>query len=135
VIVGFPGESDEDFGETKTLVTSGFLDYLHVFRYSDRPGTPAAAMTDKVPSETIRERHQELTRISDRLRAESNLRQVGRVLDVIAENRKPEKGQFWGIAGNYTRVKLPMDYNGGRGIAGYRVTSAHGLYVEGDLLT
>jgi tRNA A37 methylthiotransferase MiaB len=87
-----------------------------------------------VPSEAIRGRHLELTRISDRLRAESNLRQVGRVLDVIAENRKPEKGQFWGIAGNYTRVKLPMDYKGGRGIVRYQVTSAHGLYVDGQLI-
>ena len=53
VIVGFPGETDEEFAQTLALVEAAPLTYLHVFGYSDRPGTRASAMTDKVPPEVI----------------------------------------------------------------------------------
>ena len=56
VIVGFPGESDSDFNETESLLTELPLTHLHVFPYSDRPGTDASAMRDKVDGATIRER-------------------------------------------------------------------------------
>ncbi len=54
VIVGFPGETDEDFNLTRSVVESGLIDYLHVFSYSDRPGTLAAEMPDKISPDIIK---------------------------------------------------------------------------------
>jgi threonylcarbamoyladenosine tRNA methylthiotransferase MtaB len=134
VIVGFPGETEEDFGQTRRVVDSGLLDYLHVFRYSDRPGTTAAEMADKVDPKVARHRNETLVSSSRVLKAECNRRQVGRVLGVIAEHKKPSKGQFWGVADNYIRVKLPLDFGGGRKIVSYEVTTAYETHVEGRLL-
>jgi threonylcarbamoyladenosine tRNA methylthiotransferase MtaB len=134
VIVGFPGETDDDFEETRSLIEASMLDYLHVFSYSDRKGTPASALSGKVDPITIRRRNDVLTEISRRLRAAANLRQVGQTLGVIAEHKKVKQGIFWGVADNYTKVKLPMSYDGGRQIVQYEVTEAHDDYVDGRLL-
>ena len=56
VIVGFPGETDDDFEVNAGYLAGSPLSHLHVFPYSDRPGTEAAAMTDKVPGPVIRAR-------------------------------------------------------------------------------
>ncbi len=134
IIVGFPGETDEDFAESVKVASSGLLDYLHVFSYSDRPGTKASESTEKVPTEVIKARNKTLKEVSGCIRRRSNRRQIGRILDVIAEHKKIERGIFWGIAGNYTKVSLPFDFEGGRQIVKYLVTSANDDYVKGELL-
>jgi len=131
VIVGFPGETDEDFAQTVDVIASGHLDYLHVFSYSDRPGTPASGMADKVPPETIKERSAFLTALSDRHWAEAHARQVGKTLGVIAEHVKP-RGVLYGIADNYINVRLPLDYSGGRRIRYLKITSSTPGYVVGE---
>ena len=135
VIVGFPGETDEDFRETKHLVQSGLLDYLHVFSYSERRNTPAADLPNKVPGSVTKSRNGILTKLSDRLRAECFQRQVGHVLGVIAEHKKADRGVFWGIADNYTKVKLPLDFEGGRQIVPFKVTGACDDHVVGEILS
>jgi len=135
VIVGFPGETDDDFEKTRRVVESGYLDYLHVFSYSDRKGTTASEIKEKVNPETIKERSSILTEISKRLRAKAHQRQVGRVLSVISENSGHENSDSYGIAGNYVRVKIPRQYAGGREILDIRVTEAHDDHVDGDLVT
>jgi threonylcarbamoyladenosine tRNA methylthiotransferase MtaB len=66
VMVGFPGESDTDFEETRRMVEALSLTYLHVFTYSPRPGTPAAAMCDQVPAQSARERNRVLRELAAR---------------------------------------------------------------------
>jgi len=134
VIVGFPGETDEDFERTKGVAESGLIDYLHVFSYSDRPGTTASEYPDKVNPEVIKERNTILSRISRRLKADAYQKQVGKVLEVIAEHKKPPGGNFWGIADNYVKVRLPHSYEGGRRIVKYRVTGAADDHVTGELV-
>ncbi|HUV31653.1 MAG TPA: tRNA (N(6)-L-threonylcarbamoyladenosine(37)-C(2))-methylthiotransferase MtaB [Acidobacteriota bacterium] len=134
VIVGFPGETNEDFERTRRICESGLIDYLHVFSYSDRPGTPAAELPHKVKPDVIKRRNAILTRISGDFRARSHQRQVGLVLDVIAERRQKDKGFFWGISDNYVRVKMPPEFTGGRQIVRVRVRSAREDYVEGELV-
>ena len=70
VIVGFPGETDTEFAETRRLVESLPFAYLHVFSYSKRPGTPAAAMPDQIPSFVKKERSNILLNISGRKTAD-----------------------------------------------------------------
>ncbi|MFH1516853.1 MAG: radical SAM protein, partial [Pseudomonadota bacterium] len=131
VIVGFPGETDDDFLQTVAVANSGLIDYLHVFSYSDRPGTAASDMADKVSSETIKERSAILSAMSDRLWAEAHARQVGETLGVIAEHVKPGRGVLYGIADNYINVKLPLDFAAGRQIRFMKITSAAPGYVTG----
>ena len=134
VIVGFPGETDEDFDKTRKVAESGLIDYLHVFSYSDRPGTPAAKIADKVQAEVIKERNAILTRISNRLRIEAHARQVGETLDVIAEHKQVGDEYFWGVADNYIKVKLPGHLRGGKEIVTMRITRACEGHVEGEVV-
>jgi len=134
VIVGFPGETEQDFQETQQVAKSGLIDYLHVFSYSNRPGTPACELPDRIGPDVIKERNAVLSRISNELRSESHRRQVGRTLGVIAERKQKGKGFFWGISDNYVRVKLPSHYPGGRQIVKVRISSACDEYVEGDIV-
>lgn len=134
VIVGFPGETEDDFEKTRKVAESGLIDYMHVFSYSDRPGTTASEYPDKVNPEIIKERNTILSRISHKLRANAYRRQIGRTLEVIAEHKKPPGGKFWGIADNYVKVLLPHSYEGGRRIVKYLVTGAAEDHVTGELI-
>jgi len=134
VIVGFPGETDEDFNRTKHLSESGLIDYLHVFSYSDRPGTPASEMKDKVPHETIKERNAILTRLSMRLRYEAHKRQIGETLHVISEDKIQVGGYYLGVADNYIKVKLPAEIQRGKKSIRVHVTDANQSFVEGKVV-
>jgi threonylcarbamoyladenosine tRNA methylthiotransferase MtaB len=91
VMVGFPGETDDDFAETRRLLSELPLSYLHVFAYSQRPGTVAAEMPDQVQPEVKRHRSRELLGLSAEKRehfARANVGEPGRVhaaidLDVL----------------------------------------------------
>lgn len=135
VIVGFPGETEDDFAQTISVAESGLIDYLHVFSYSDRVGTPASAATNKIPPKVIKERRAILTAISDRIWAKAHARQVGETLGVIAEQSRPGRNVRYGIADNYINVKLPDDFTGDRQIQQIRITSSTGGSVEGETIS
>ncbi len=135
VIVGFPGETEEDFQKTMSVCDSGLLDYLHVFSYSDRPGTPASELGEKINPVEIKRRNRELTIVSHAIRARSYKRQVGQTLEVIAENRSREGGFYWGVADNYVKVKLSDIGKSTKDIVRVKITRAHDDYVEGDVVT
>jgi threonylcarbamoyladenosine tRNA methylthiotransferase MtaB len=79
VIVGFPGETASEFEETELLLADLPLTHLHVFPYSDRPGTDASAMSDKVGGATIRERGQRLRAIGHEMSTRFRQSQIGTV--------------------------------------------------------
>ncbi|MDF1545423.1 MAG: MiaB/RimO family radical SAM methylthiotransferase, partial [bacterium] len=134
VIVGFPGETEEDFQKTMSVCDSGLLDYLHVFSYSDRPDTPASRLQGKVDPVEIKRRNTELSLVSHAIRARSHKRQVGQTLEVIAENRSREGLYYWGVADNYIKVKLTEIGSSTKEIVRVKVTKAHDGYVEGELV-
>jgi threonylcarbamoyladenosine tRNA methylthiotransferase MtaB len=131
VIVGFPGETDADFAQTQRLAESDLIDYLHVFSYSDRPGTPASQMSEKISPEVIKERNAILSEISEVNRSEAHHRQIGERLEVIAEHKKPRDAEFFGMADNFVKVKLPAAIEGGKRLIPVRVTAASDECVEG----
>ena len=100
VMVGFPGETDEDFEQTRALVERLPFTYLHVFTYSRREGTPAAAMADQVPARVARERNRLLRELAAGKNLEFRRRQVGRRLSVITL----EGGSA--LSDNYLKVRL-----------------------------
>lgn len=106
-IVGFPGETKEEFLNTLSFVKKSPLAYLHVFSYSDRPGTAASAFENKVTPEEKSERSRELIALGRSRRREHLLRFLGRELEVLIESRRHRQtGLLTGISDNYLRVVL-----------------------------
>lgn len=105
VLAGFPGETDADHRETVALVGALPLAYLHVFRFSPRPGTAAARMPGAVPRPVARERARELLAISDRRWRAYLSSQVGRELEVVVE--RVEGGFARGTAGTWVTARWP----------------------------
>ncbi len=85
IIVGFPGETDADFAETVGVVERVAYDNAFVFRYSRRPGTPAADMSDQVPDPVKAERNAVLLEVAGRVAAQQSRRLAGRVLPVLVD--------------------------------------------------
>lgn len=107
VIVGFPGETEEEFMETYNFIKKHKFSELHVFPYSKRTGTPAARMEDQVDEEVKNERVHRLITLSDQLAKEYASQFENEVLEVIPEERfkeDPESGLFEGYTDNYLKV-------------------------------
>src|SRR6195952_198547 len=83
IIVGFPGETEEDFQETLRVVRAARFSSAFTFQYSIRPGTPAADMADQVPKAVVQERYERLTALQDRISWENNLELVGHEVSVL----------------------------------------------------
>jgi len=83
IIVGFPGETEEDFAETLRVVEEARFASAFTFQYSIRPGTPAATMPDQVPKAVVQGRYERLIALQDAISAEENRAQVGREVQVL----------------------------------------------------
>ncbi|MDJ0317718.1 tRNA (N6-isopentenyl adenosine(37)-C2)-methylthiotransferase MiaB [Arthrobacter sp. H35-MC1] len=83
IIVGFPGESEEDFQATLDVVEKARFATAFTYQYSKRPGTPAADLPDQLPKEVVQERFLRLTALQDRISMEENAKQVGREVEVM----------------------------------------------------
>jgi threonylcarbamoyladenosine tRNA methylthiotransferase MtaB len=83
VMAGFPGETEQEFEESRAFVESLPFTYLHVFTYSERPGTPAAERADQVPMEVRKERNRILRELADRKNLEFRRSMLGRTLSVV----------------------------------------------------
>src|SRR6185503_6475931 len=91
IIVGFPGETEEDFQETLRVVEEARFATAFTFQYSIRPGTPAATMPDQVPKAVVQERYERLVELVGQISWAENLAQVGRTVEVMfadGEGRK-----------------------------------------------
>ena len=90
MIVGLPGETEEDFELLKEFVRTQRFERLGVFQYSDEEGTAAAEMADKVPQKTIERRWREVMAIQKRINREQNKKLVGQRIEVLVEGASPE---------------------------------------------
>lgn len=108
VIVGFPGESEEHFMETYHLLEEVGASFLHIFPFSERPGTPAVEMPNKVQSRISTERVARLEELSDRLHKEFASKYLGTEREVLFESTD-HSGMMYGYTDNYLRVSAPYD--------------------------
>lgn len=106
VITGHPGESDELFDESFRFIADLEISYLHVFTYSERPGTDAVGMKGVVPVPVRKERTHRLRDLSDRKRRQFDRRFLGQERPVLLETAR-EDGTIQGWSDNYVRVSLP----------------------------
>ncbi|MBI3625433.1 MAG: tRNA (N(6)-L-threonylcarbamoyladenosine(37)-C(2))-methylthiotransferase MtaB [Candidatus Rokubacteria bacterium] len=105
VIVGFPGETDADFEETRRLIEALPFSYLHVFSYSDRRGTEAGRLPDHLPPRVIAERSKTLRGLSQGLNLAFRRRLLGQPQEVLVlETRDKATGLLTGLTGNYVEV-------------------------------
>lgn len=105
VIVGFPGETDELFNEGVEFVKSMNFANIHIFRYSPRPGTPAAGFPDRVPGEVAKARYDIMAQAAEESRKRFYTSQKGKILPVIFEEEK--NGLIHGWSDNYLQVSRP----------------------------
>jgi tRNA-2-methylthio-N6-dimethylallyladenosine synthase len=92
IIVGFPGETEEDFAATLDVVERARFDSAYTFQYSPRPGTRAAGMDGQLPKEVVQERFDRLVERQRAITLERNRAQVGRALEVLVEGQGKRQG-------------------------------------------
>ncbi len=137
VIVGFPGETEEEFMETYHFIKSHKFSELHVFPYSKRTGTPAARMEEQIDEEVKNERVHRLISLSDQLAKEYASQFEDEVLEVIPEEEFKEelnKGLYVGYTDNYLKVVFPSTEEMIGQIVKVKITKAGYPYNEGQFV-
>jgi len=107
IIVGFPGETEEDFKESLSFASEMQFSKIHVFEYSPRTGTSAANMPNQVPSHTKSARSEKMRALSSSLEQSFLSSQVGKQMPVLFESKSNESPDIWqGHTENYCQVKV-----------------------------
>ena len=134
IIVGFPGETDEDFAATLDLVERVGFAQAYSFKYSPRPGTPAAGFDDQVPDQVKSERLQSLQALLDRQKTAFNAGFLGRKLQVLFEGKGRKPGQLVGRS----PYLQPVHATGGPELLGQvsdvEITGVAPNSLEGDIM-
>lgn len=131
VMVGMPGETDDDFAATADLLWNSPIAYAHVFKYSERDGTPAARMPNKVDPRVMSRRSAVIRRLSAQKRNAFHDSQRGRVLPVLFE--EVEDGHWLGYTGNYIRVAVRSDRTLKNELRPVRLMKPAGELMMGEL--
>ncbi len=133
IIVGFPGETDEEFEDTRRMVAELPFSYLHVFRFSPRPGTPAADMADAVHPETISARSAILRRLAAEKQDAFESALIGTEREVVIESEGNEAGLRNATTDNYATVLVPDDGLEAGTLAAVRITGKEDGKLRGTI--
>ncbi len=137
IIVGFPGETEEEFMETYNFIKKHQFSELHVFPYSKRTGTPAARMEDQVDEDVKNERVHRLIELSNQLAKEYASQFENEVLEVIPEEiykEEPGSGLYVGYTDNYLKVVFPATEEMIGKIVKVKIVKAGYPYNEGQFV-
>lgn len=132
VIVGFPGETDEEFEETLAFCRKIGFAGMHIFNYSPRPGTPAAEMPNPVAPRVAAERHQRLQALAEEMSLEFNRTFVGEIVEVLVEGCRS------GICAGHCRRYIPVRFPGSAGlrkkVVSVCITSVDAVGLTGKMI-
>jgi len=130
IIVGFPGETEEEFEATARLMREVGYDHAYLFKYSPRPGTDAAAREDDVPRQAKEDRHQRLLALQQQIDLERHRRLEGRRVEILVEQRGRFDGQWFGrTRGNHgVIVESPISLIGQAVEVRVTTATAHTLF-------
>ena len=131
VMVGFPGEADEHFEETREFIESLPFTYLHVFTYSSRPGTPTAAMPDQVRGDVTRERNRILRELAAKKKREFQERFLARNIEAITLTNF-EDDRTEALTDNYQKMWIEGRHKANQMVAP-RITGIEGETLVGEL--
>ena len=129
IIVGFPGETEQDFLHTLRVVEEARFDQAYTFQYSPRPGTRAAGFAEQVPKAVVQERFDRLVELQERISLEQNAALVGRTVEVLVEG-EGRKGRVQGR----TRTNKVVHFDGTfaeGAFADVRIEGAHPHHLDG----
>jgi threonylcarbamoyladenosine tRNA methylthiotransferase MtaB len=133
IIVGFPGEGDGEFRDTRKLLESMPLTYIHTFPFSQRPNTLAAKMANQNTSVVKKERAYELKALSDRKKMVYMLSQIHKILDIIVEEHRSDNMSI-GTSSHYLKVRTPSNgYRKGAFIT-VRISGIEQNCLKGELV-
>ena len=131
VIVGFPGETKEDFAETLRVVGDTRFDSAYTFKYSIRPHTEAGTMPDQVPQEVVGERYEKLVALQERISLEKNRESCGRTFEVLVEGiSKKDPSRVTARTRTNKIVHVPGDLQPGT-FETVEITGAHPHHLDG----
>lgn len=133
VIVGFPGETNEEFKQTYEFLKDIELSQMHVFKYSPRKGTPAATMENQIDPQMKHFRSEKLLNLSKENFSKFATKFIGSELNVLFE-QNIEGNKFEGLTSNYIRVVVESDKNIQGQILKVKINDVKDEYVEGILL-
>jgi tRNA-2-methylthio-N6-dimethylallyladenosine synthase len=134
IIVGFPGETEEDFRDTLDLAEEVRYDGAYTFQYSPRPMTEAAAFADQVPKEIVQQRYERLVALQERISFERNGESVGRTEEVLVEGfSKKDPSKLTGRTRTNKLVHFPSDGAAEGALRRVRITDAHPHHLDGEL--
>jgi tRNA-2-methylthio-N6-dimethylallyladenosine synthase len=132
VIVGFPGETEQDLLDTLEVVRLARFDQAYTFQYSPRPGTRAATMPGHLPKEVVQERFDRLVALQQEISLERMREQVGTTVEVLVEGMG-RKGRVQGRTRTNRLVHLDGDHTPGT-FLDTRIVGAHPHHLDGELL-
>ena len=132
IIVGFPGETEEDFLDTYHFVKDLDVSYFHVFTYSERTNTAASEMDKRIDVGKRRERNKMLRILSEKKKHQFYESQINSVRTILVEDKMVD-GFMTGHSDNYVQIKLPMDRSKINKIIPVKFVSLEGKYVMGRM--
>ena len=135
IIVGFPGETEEDFEETLDVVEKAQYDLAFTFIYSKRSGTPAAKMPDQVPEDVVKDRFDRLLSLVNSISKEKTKALEGSVQEVLVEEvNKKIPGYVSGRLSNNSVVHFPADVSLIGSLVNVKLEEAKGFYYMGEMV-
>jgi tRNA-2-methylthio-N6-dimethylallyladenosine synthase len=128
IIVGFPGETEDDFKHTLSVTEEARFDAAFTFQYSTRPGTPAASHPDQMSKPVVQERFDRLVAVQDRISLQKNEALVGERAEILIEG-EGRKGNLKGRTRTNKLVHVPGDLEAGT-FADVEITAAHPHFLD-----
>jgi len=133
IIVGFPGETEEDFADTLDVVTRARFDSAYTFQYSPRPGTRAATMPDQIPKEVVQERFDRLVMLQQEISLQNARAQIGTEVEVLVEGAGPRRASTQSRTRTNRIVHLVESFDPGTFLTA-RITDAASHHLAGEVV-
>ena len=133
IIVGFPGESEQDFADTLSLIEEVGYSALFTFAYSPREGTPAAKMEDQIPAEEKSRRLTVLSSIQEKISEQQNKKYLGKTLRVLCEGTSKKEGYLNGRSGGNISVEFAGDATLVNEFVNVKITEPLSFVLKGEI--
>ncbi|HPO17198.1 MAG TPA: tRNA (N(6)-L-threonylcarbamoyladenosine(37)-C(2))-methylthiotransferase MtaB [Candidatus Hydrogenedentes bacterium] len=133
LMVGFPGESEEDFEQSAQLLQESPIFFAHIFKYSERPATPACRIAEKIPPTVAHQRSMKLHHIRTEKTRQFHRAHLGKTLDVLFE--ESSQGHWTGYTGNYIRIGVSSPENLENQLRPVLLQKDLGEWVSGQLIS
>ena len=134
LMVGFPGETDEDFKESLVFCNDIAFSAMHIFKYSMRSGTPAAAMPDQIDPQIKERRAKQMADVAQKNKLDYERRFVGQTLRILVEEQTKD-GLWTGHSSNYLLVTFPGENIRSGDFVNVKITSAERNRLLGEIET